>query len=176
MHSLTCYAAKDLGNGKENRLIESLVLNHEKEIKEALQDIESHYASLHQIFLSLQYFNDEKKNIFNEKILKTIKQYHSNKVSQFEEDVLFYLPKSIQKSVYIPEIASVVDGYDKKNRIVYYIDGPFHFVKNDYRPEDIVIRSILKSYGYKVISIPYYKWNNLKDDCERKDYIKELIS
>ena len=79
------------------------------------------------------------------------------------------------------------DNGKNHNGVVIEVDGPVHYlrcgignetggkrttkVKGEYLLKD----RLLEKQGYKVLHVPYYDWDKLKNDEERMEYLMKLL-
>ncbi len=137
----------------------------------------------HQIFLFLQHLKKQKISFLKDELLKSwvpeIKKYitQANNVSQAEQDVCMELRKvnkNFSQSVYIPEVASIVDFYDSATKTILQFDGPFHFLSDGtYDGSSVFQERLLKEFGYKVKRLSYKAWQ--KSD-NKKALLKSLLT
>ena len=65
---------------------------------------------------------------------------------------------------------------------VIEVDGPFHYLKNERGDTKkiwgvyLLKDRLLKKQGYSVLHVPYFEWNPLKDDDNKRKYLEKLLS
>jgi len=67
--------------------------------------------------------------------------------------------------------------------IAIEVDGPSHFISSSTEKSDktlngstLLKQRLLAAAGWKVISIPYFEWNALSDQLEKKEYLEGLLN
>lgn len=136
----------------------------------------------HQIFLFHQHLKQKHASFLTDKVLTSwtpqIEEFiiNGNKVSQAEKSVCDTLKKvksSFEQSVYIPEIASMIDFYDKNTKTIIQFDGPFHFLSDgSYDGSSVFQDRLLREFGYNVKRLSYKKWQDSKD---KQALLKSLL-
>jgi hypothetical protein len=85
-----------------------------------------------------------------------------------------------QEQLAVPDGACLIDiaGVTADGvRLAIEVDGPYHFLWPDRRLDGRTQHRnrVLAARGYAMVSVPYYKWNNLKGSRERQQYLLQLI-
>ena len=63
-----------------------------------------------------------------------------------------------------------------QEKIAIEVDGPHHFTRNSLRPlGDMFTRfALLESRGWKVVSVPFFRWSGVDADGQR-DLLSNLL-
>lgn len=62
-------------------------------------------------------------------------------------------------------------------RVTVEVDGPCHYLNTQRRTGSTLLRNrVLTGAGWRVVSIPYFKWNALKSTSPQKEYIRRKLS
>jgi len=101
--------------------------------------------------------------------------------SKLQDDVVSFLSamglqpqeEVLLKSGYRIDAVVEVDG----KQIAVEVDGPSHFIGRDPKGRTILKhRQVAALDGMKVVSIPYWEWNELKNNSEKKkQYLQSLL-
>lgn len=72
-----------------------------------------------------------------------------------------------------------VDFLDESNKVAIEVNGPTHYTQNKKQillGRNNIKDALLTMLGYRVIHIPYFDWDYLKDDIEKTNYLNELLN
>ncbi|KAD4982135.1 hypothetical protein E3N88_18806 [Mikania micrantha] len=111
---------------------------------------------------------------------------HAGRTSRFNQKIT----SSFQKEVIRLLVGTgldwtreyVVDGYTLDAALVHQkvaleIDGPSHFSRNLGNPlgHAVLKRRYLEAAGWKLVSVPHQKWEELEGSHEQLDYLREIL-
>lgn len=84
-------------------------------------------------------------------------------------------PGTWQSQVKCPETLYSLDLV--RGRTVIEVDGPHHFIwDRNVNFATMIKREILRLYGWKVISVPFFDWNPLQSQSERLEYLSKILN
>ncbi len=134
------------------------------------------YVDLHTL-----YEKQRTKDVYSEELqelLKSLQQKNTHS-SNLHLNIAKYL-EQIEVN-FINEHAIndlVVDIAIPERKLAIEVDGPTHFAFKSREPlgHTVFKRRLLHSMGWTVVSIPYWDWNNLDTDEDKRNYLKKVIS
>jgi len=127
---------------------------------------------IHQFYLAFQYFEKPFPFDFQHAIFREVQNNRSK-----AEDIFFQMlgRKDVMQSTYIPDIASIVDGYHKATKTIIQIDGPTHFdADGTLLPASKLLDAILKQNGYTVFRFKVVKRVSKNEDVEVQALLAHL--
>lgn len=66
--------------------------------------------------------------------------------------------------------------YIKGEKIGVEVDGPTHFIGKDPKGHTLLKRrQVLAIDKIRVVSVPYWEWDGLQDEINKKDYLMSLL-
>eukprot|EP01025_Chloroclados_australasicus_P007273 TRINITY_DN12326_c0_g1_i4.p1 TRINITY_DN12326_c0_g1~~TRINITY_DN12326_c0_g1_i4.p1 ORF type:complete len:896 (-),score=101.71 TRINITY_DN12326_c0_g1_i4:389-3076(-) len=159
-----------------------------KEDKENLLD--SSYTQIYLAYLVLRMSQDEECSKYPdemqaaalEKFSQDLKEVHISKLHQEVSKCLNELGVAhrnecmVEEGLFSIDIIIEEDCLLGHKKVAIEVDGPGHFTANTNQElgTTLVRRSILKQFGWTVLSIPFFKWRSLQ--CQdRKEYLSQLV-
>ncbi len=63
-----------------------------------------------------------------------------------------------------------------REHTVIEVDGPYHFIwGRKVTFATMIKREILRMYGWKMISVPFFDWYPLQSQSERLEYLSQIL-
>jgi hypothetical protein len=142
---------------------------------------------LHKLFITQHLIDYELPSVITSQLEKYKPRYRHKELSLLESEVrktLEEIKVEYQSNRYIPAAKYYLDiAYEQRGKkYAIVIDGPEnYFPKEDKESKPMLnlatqIRNqLLEKAGWKIISIPFYEWSELKTDKEQQQYLREKI-